>query len=799
MKFITRVCLALILCTCIVTAAAGEPSGDVDYSNEFGPGYMTGVLWELLPGAEFIPGFLENYASDTTMVIEESNGFSWLDRSRIYFDGESTLNFRWEYAGMDISSSLNPGSAGVMLPLRAMNSFRLQGRMPGREGSGFSLDAAPRGEGGVGVTLSGVLPDMGGLGPGAETMILNHPYNRAERLYTTRRRFNGQWQASGVWQGRLGSGDLRLSLTAMDQERQFNDFNARDRVFSEGGRAVLAAGHFRSKTGTGIFEAYSVFNSLERSAMNAELGRLPEETADMERISLLTGVRWKSEKGLDLRGSILMEKENRIPAESNFTKEMMDNDGDGLWPEDAFGDLTSTIANLEGRIRLWRSGGLKLEGMAGIRHTWNGGEERAPGMTGAVLGGSPWLGLAWSNGTGYDHRLWNAHAGFRASLRLTRKWKLLADLELTHSGMSFSNDERNISWSSPALDMGMIWDIGKRTRLFLALGTSPVQPTSHVSRFLDPGRPGALVYHWGSDLNGDGIFQTAEASGMYGVSGAPWHHVDGDLKAPRRDRLAIEFTTPLSRRWSLDIRAVYKRFHDLLTVDYAGEFGHMETVDNLMLYLLDQPVSGYVLTNSSFEKDPFYGQFRFTIRGQGKRWLFSFSFMAHMGMGSAPLGNGAVANDPGTLSELQAGPNNRWNAFGRLDGDRAFIFRVFSGFHLNRNLFLAISLKYRDGDPFAFIDAVGTGENRLLVMQTIRAEDSHGRKGGPREDYLSDCSVQLSWDFHMLGARARLTAAVFNLLDFGSELSEYVFSGGSRDAMEMQLPRSMRLSLSLSW
>jgi len=30
-------------------------------------------------------------------------------------------------------------------------------------------------------------------------------------------------------------------------------------------------------------------------------------------------------------------------------------------------------------------------------------------------------------------------------------------------------------------------------------------------------------------------------------------------------------------------------------------------------------------------------------------------------------------------------------------------------------------------------------------------------------------------------------------------LSEYVFSGGSRDAMEMQIPRSMRLSLLMTW
>jgi len=45
-----------------------------------------------------------------------------------------------------------------------------------------------------------------------------------------------------------------------------------------------------------------------------------------------------------------------------------------------------------------------------------------------------------------------------------------------------------------------------------------------------------------------------------------------------------------------------------------------------------------------------------------------------------------------------------------------------------------------------------------------------------------------------LGRDAVLSLTVFNILDFGAELSEYVFSGGSRDALELQIPRSIRLT-----
>lgn len=64
---------------------------------------------------------------------------------------------------------------------------------------------------------------------------------------------------------------------------------------------------------------------------------------------------------------------------------------------------------------------------------------------------------------------------------------------------------------------------------------------------------------------------------------------------------------------------------------------------------------------------------------------------------------------------------------------------------------------------------------------------------------LGDVSLQSTYRFRLLGQSAGVQLAVFNLLDMGSELSENVFSGGSRDANELQLPRSLRLTLSVGW
>ena len=120
------------------------------------------------------------------------------------------------------------------------------------------------------------------------------------------------------------------------------------------------------------------------------------------------------------------------------------------------------------------------------------------------------------------------------------------------------------------------------------------------------------------------------------------------------------------------------------------------------------------------------------------------------------------------------------------------------GVVLFKNLTLGAALKYRDGTPFAFLDSFVRNGQRIITYRTIKAENDKGVKGGPRKDYLSDVSVRLAWAFTLFGLPASADAAVFNFLDFGSELSEYVF-GSRRYANELQLPRSFRLGLAFSF
>ena len=177
-------------------------------------------------------------------------------------------------------------------------------------------------------------------------------------------------------------------------------------------------------------------------------------------------------------------------------------------------------------------------------------------------------------------------------------------------------------------------------------------------------------------------------------------------------------------------------------------------------YFLDRPFTAFELSNAAFAKDPFYAQFLVRVQGErAQRWYFSFSFLAHMGMGYTAFGNGPTANDIGVISESQAFPNSWINGYGRVDGDRAFVGKIFFGYYLSPRLFLSGSIKYRDGDPFAFINAFQRQGQWVITYQTIKAEDEHGKKGGPREDCIWDFNFKLSYD--IVAVRQKRPAGAF--------------------------------------
>jgi len=102
-------------------------TGENKKSSHFNEFNFDEFMFEYLPGSFFPNFFLENYAPDVTLMIEENNGFSHIDNPRVYFEGESSINFNWNYDGFNITSSLDPGRSAIIFPFSTYSSYSLKG------------------------------------------------------------------------------------------------------------------------------------------------------------------------------------------------------------------------------------------------------------------------------------------------------------------------------------------------------------------------------------------------------------------------------------------------------------------------------------------------------------------------------------------------------------------------------------------------------------------------------------------------------------------------------------------------
>lgn len=800
------------------------PSGNED-NNE--PMAMTFFQWDdflvqHMPGSYFYPFVIENYVPDATYLTESNNGFALVDRPRVYFEGDSYIHFNWFYNGVNINSYLNDGSPGVLLPFSSISRYCLQGENPSAIDYGMDFIPGFPGKDGSQAMVSGVLPDMGGYW--LKFMIQPaHPTERADRLYHERRRIEGNFFFDYRFDktSKSSGSHWSASLSYFDISRQFNDFNIFDKTFNDDGRMFLFDTRFRKNQVNGYYELFGVFNYLERGRQGAELGDFPEETETNERLSLLTGFRWLK-KRLDLRFSLLWEREDVKAVEPNFTRDLLDNDGDNILPygstdDQRLGRFSATTFNLSVRTPIIQrlkeqTRGWDITPFADMRYTVINGDETPHDFNGITMAGVPYQVVQWTGGDLFQHpfayrggtaKYTNTNlytrAGLKVDYEISPAISLLGHVFFNYNRLGFDYSKNNISQFNMGFDAGVYLFKNRRTHLLFALGMTPYDLRSNVNFFLETQRPWGYISAW-EDKNRDGVFQVGESGEILGITGGVCHSVDEAVEIPQKQRVLLYFSTPISRNYTFNLKAIYKHISHRLRVNDGVERGFFEEHAGQRLRFIDARVNGdiypqYILTNGGYTKDPFYAGLLLNVTGRKEnKWFFSFSFLAHMGMADTAFGNGPGSNDFGILDESQADPNTWINGFGRVDGERGFVAKSYFGFYLCRDLFLGVSLKYRDGNPFAFLNRVYAHNQWVIYYSTIKAEDQKGKKGGPREDYLADVSFQLRYQFKLFNRAAYLSLAVFNILDFGAELSEYVYSGGPRDSMELQIPRSLRLT-----
>lgn len=756
---------------------------------------------ETLPGAYFYPTFFENFAPDTTLLIEENNGFSLIDSPRVYFEGDSYTDFNWFCDGHNINSVLKSGAPAIMLPLSSINRYDLEGEFPDCLNHGMNFVSSRPEKTYYRIWSSNVWPHMGGLGPGATFFVSPHPTSeeRNKYLYSERRQILSNYFMDFTLGSIFKNSTVSLSMTYFDIERQFNDFSAFDETFSENGKLFLVKAGYQKEIRDGSLDITAAYNAHSRDAVSAELGRLPQETLEKEKQSIFAGFHLQK-KSFNLRFSFCEENEELVPSLLNFRKDLKDNDGEGFFPFARWGSFTGSVFRLSmDNVFIFKQFvDTEIRLFADLKHAAIRGNENFHEYNPIGFDHSPYLVVLWQEGLDYQNRNIHTKAGTVFQTSLAEHFSLVTKFVIQYSSLRFFHAENNLSSVTFGYDIGLVFE-RNRTKVMLAFERMPYEIREDVNFFLEQQRPWG-TYHFWNDSNEDLAYQEGEAGEVFGYTGGRFHSLDEKISTPYKKRLFMGFSTRLSPKFTLNIKGLLKNISNNYWIKFKDEYGFYETVGERDLYFFSQPFTDYVLSNYDFTENPYYLQFLLQILGQeDRKWLFSFSFMAHLGMGYTPFGNGPGANDFGLLDESQANPNAWINGYGRVDGDRAFVAKLFFGFYLAKNLFLGMNIKYRDGTPFAFIGSYDDRNQRVFYLETIQAEDKRGIKGGPRKDYLTDVSLKLNYNFRLYDWKINLFGSVFNLLDFGSELSEYVFSGGKRYSNEIQIPRSMRAGIKIEF
>lgn len=786
--------LVLLFYSCFMFLT-GEAEGEwrVKGENSFFDRFMINNF----PGGFSYMSFIENYVPDITLLIEESNGFALIDRPRVYFEGDSTSQFNWYYNGFDIGSSLNTGAPSVVLPLSVTNSYQIYGQTPLSSRYGFFYHSGVPRRNLSRLTLSTTVSDLGSYGPWATFMVYNHASLRDDMLYSSRRRLNDNYYVDYNMNKHFNWADIGFAFTYFDINRQFNDFHVMNQTFEENAQLITIQSRVSKQWQQKSWEILAVLNFMDRTNLHAELGRLPEETVFQKRNVFFTGFHLHL-PFMDFKLSYTHEMEELDPVVDSYGKDLMDNDGEGMFPFSPLGKFRTHTTVLGLNIPLLGGrdkGGIHLTAYLDARYAAIYGEEEVYQYPSYLFSGEPYLLLQMQPGFAYRNFNTRAQAGTRLHIPLGSVFSLDGNLFFKYQKLTVNQEDNCLTASQLGYDLGLSFTSGG-TSILLAYGDIPYDLSTDLNFFLEQQRPSATLFRW-QDANGDGEYQSGETSTVFGYSGGAYHFLDENVTNPTHRRLLLSVSLPLFKNWIFKIKGLYKTIINNFWVAHRENYGFYEEVNGRELFFYNQPFQDFTLTNQAFEKDPFYAQFLLQLTGGEKdRWIYSFSFLAHIGMGTTMFGNGPGANDYGLIHESQANPNSWINGHGRLDGDRGYMAKMFFGWYWLKNLFLSVSLKYRDGDPFAFFEHLNQYEQWVIYYQTIKAEDDRGVKGGPREDYVADISLKLSYNFRLFNRKAVVAISFFNWFDSGSELSEYVFSGGSRDAVELQIPRSMRFTFS---
>ncbi len=334
----------------------------------------------------------------------------------------------------------------------------------------------------------------------------------------------------------------------------------------------------------------------------------------------------------------------------------------------------------------------------------------------------------------------------------------------------------------------------------------------------DVNAPSARVYRW-FDANQNGLADGTEANGISnlitrvgpGAAGG-LTKTSPDLIRPTYDLAigGIKFDRP---RFAMSVSAIIRSAKDSIRAvddepsnyavvtqpDQNADFTSASDDQQLTAYNRKIETFGrgaYTLTNSANTGENSIYALDISAQYRGTRARLAFSAAAVAAKGTAASrGYRVDENDPMVIGDAFTNPNATVNAAdGRTFFDRGYIGKIMGTFDLPARATLGVVIRYSDGQPFS----------RLAIFENLNQgpEAVMGyRNGRPtRFTYISTTDVRLQRATRFGSKQLTLIIDGFNVFNIGREVGEYVIGDANfRATTLIEPPRTIRVGVRIAF
>lgn len=751
--------------------------------------------------------YLDNLNDFVTYQSETTGQFNLPEMMIFSISGNSHKWNKYYLDGFRLDHRFTPGSS-LYQPDLYSHSVNIDYY---RSGISFRTDSIIPNS----ISLKYNVGGLGGISAGTKELINLFHYSASERLYkpiihrnkikdAVNVSLNYSIPANGKLYAQQFSADVGTRMMVDFDETGISNY------YPEDFYKVQLAGQLPVKQNKFFDKTNYLFNGLYRQNLYNEFYFSENESAENASYSFSI---YGSKNNADTKYTtgLTLATNNVQHNNLNFSRNLIDQDGEAFEPWYPDGNTTELSYALNYNKNLTNYLQLTFDGYNSLIN-FTPGEQTFQNAVYARNVNLPYRSLYvynWTSGA-YSGGLLENTLGLKAHKKLGNNFDFKANFDLTLDGMLMS--EKSMVRANWQAQMGLYYHPAKWFSMEFNLSRNRISFNLDDIRYFSNDYLNGDIYYW-KDTNNDFVYQPGEKSDYFTSTGGKYHSAVDNLKQPNYFTLDLPIYFCFGNH-EISLLNTYSKYNNFWTTRFEKDIeenGYYQTVGDKQIYFMNNGSVNYLVDyypESIMKTDgplnflsntPFYLSSVVKYQYTNEKFLFSLSWCSYVMSGVSTLGNGPLHNNLGVYSESSANPNINYKLLGRLDQERAYVCRILTSYKLNNNLSFAFSGKFKDGQPFTnfstqtVTDSKGNNQMAIWALRTKGINPFTGDFGS-REDACFNIDLSATYKGRIMNHNYEIQAMVYNLYDFGTELTEYTFQPDdsySRYAMSLNIPRGM--------